>query len=405
MNTEPAPIQRRNYLDWLRVLTILIVLLFHSARLFDSAGWHVKNATAYFGFDFAVTFVSNWMIPLMFVISGASAFYALRKGGAGRFAKDKVLRLLVPLVVGAVTHVSLQAYLQARTQEGFTGSYWQFLPHYFDGLEFLGGHFPWTGNHLWYLEVLFVFSLALLPLLVWLKWGSGRRVLGRVGDFLARPWAFYLLAVPGAVLIPVLNPEHLFFNGDLWGGWALPLYAFYLLGGFAIASHAGVQEQIRRQRRFSLAAAAVLTVVVVSMILTVGDPDYGTLLYTIGTPLWSTVSWCWVLAILGYGMVHLTADRPALRYANKAVLPFYALHQTVIVAIGYVVVQWPLPVMVKYAVVAAGSFATIMLLYELLIRRVGLLRFLFGMKPRTRVLVAHLEESAPASPREALPSA
>jgi hypothetical protein len=60
------------------------------------------------------------MMPLMFVISGASLFYALGKGGFGKFLTDKVLRLLVPLFVGALTHLSLQSYLWDKTHGLFS---------------------------------------------------------------------------------------------------------------------------------------------------------------------------------------------------------------------------------------------------------------------------------------------
>jgi peptidoglycan/LPS O-acetylase OafA/YrhL len=36
---------RRFELDWLRVLAIAAVFLFHSGRFFDPLDWHVKNPT------------------------------------------------------------------------------------------------------------------------------------------------------------------------------------------------------------------------------------------------------------------------------------------------------------------------------------------------------------------------
>jgi glucan biosynthesis protein C len=89
-----------------------------------------------------------------------------------------------------------------------------------------------------------------------------------------------------------------------------------------------------------------------------------------------------VLAILGFGMQHLTFSTPFLRYANEAVLPFYILHQTVIIAIGYYVVRQAIPDPAKFVIIAVSAFAVIAALYELLIRRSNVLRFLFGMKPR-----------------------
>ena len=147
--------QRRHDLDWLRVLSILTVFIYHSTRFFNLENWHVKNSVTYFWVEVWNAFATNWMMPLIFVISGASIFYALGKGGFGKFLKDKVLRLLVPLLVGAFTHASLQVYLDRLTHGQFSGSYFEFLPLYFHGVYDDGdptaGNFAFHGMHLWYL--------------------------------------------------------------------------------------------------------------------------------------------------------------------------------------------------------------------------------------------------------------
>ena len=129
-----------------------------------------------------VSFLGNWLMPLIFVISGASLFFALGSRGVVRFVNDKVLRLLVPLVVGVFTHAMLGVYLERVTTHQFTGSFFAFIPHYFEGWYGFGGNFAWMGLHLWYLLILFVFSLLLYPLFRRLKAGVGARVLGAIGD-------------------------------------------------------------------------------------------------------------------------------------------------------------------------------------------------------------------------------
>ncbi len=111
------------------------------------------------------------------------------------------------------------------------------------------------------------------------------------------------------------------------------------------------------------------------------DPAFGTPARGVIWALFGLCSWCWVVAILGFGMRHLNFNTRFLQYANEAVLPFYVLHQTVLLAVGYFVVRWQIPDVLKFVIIAAGSFAIILALYEFLIRRFNLLRFLFGMKP------------------------
>jgi hypothetical protein len=79
-------------------------------------------------------------------------------------------------------------------------------------------------------------------------------------------------------------------------------------------------------------------------------------------------------------MQYLNVRTSRLDYANEAVLPFYILHQTVLLRVGYVVLQWALPEVVEWAVIVVISFALIMLIYEYLVRRWNVMRFLFGMK-------------------------
>lgn len=394
---ESKPAIRRFDLDWLRVLAILTVFVAHCGRFFDLEDWHVKNATTYPGMDVFAGLLITWLMPLIFVISGASSFYSLRKG-PGRFVRDRVQRLLVPLLVGIFSHVILAVYLDRLTHHLFYGSFIDFVPHYFDGLFFFGGNFAWMGLHLWYLEWLFVYSLACLPLFLWLTRGSGRQVLGRLGDLLARPLALYLLALPATLLIPFLNPGNLLFNRG-WGGWSLPTYIFFFLAGFVVTSHEGLQEQIRRCRWLSL-VAGLLSLAAVAVITTGrAEPRFGTSTYALGAVLHSLSSWCLVLAILGFGRQYLTAGRPVLRYANEAVLPFYILHQTVILGLGYSVVQWSIPDLLKYVIILTGSFAATMALYEFVIRRVNVLRFLFGMKPLPKETALGPVEQPAASSR------
>jgi glucan biosynthesis protein C len=77
------------------------------------------------------------------------------------------------------------------------------------------------------------------------------------------------------------------------------------------------------------------------------------------------------------------------------VLPFYILHQTVLVSVGFFVVRWPIPDLLKWAIILSSSFAIIMGLYEFLIRRSNILRFLFGMKPLPKEIAAIPAEAVP----------
>jgi glucan biosynthesis protein C len=392
MNTKLGTTTRRHDLDWLRVLAILTVLVFHSSRFFDLEDWHVKNAAQYLGVQVWIIILASWMMPLIFAISGASLFYALGKGKTGKFIQDKVLRLLVPWVVGLFTHVSIQVYLDRLTHGQFSGSYFEFLPHYFTGIDLFGGSMPWTGMHLWYLVMLFVFSLVFLPLFRWLKLGSGQSLLERIGSFLSRPGGPILLALPTVAILLLVDPDSTLGNWEN-GGWYYVNYITFFLGGFLIFAHEGLQQRIQGQRWLWLGAGLVMLVLAFA-VWRGNDPAFGSLRFNVIYTLFGFGAWSFVLTILGFGMKHLTASTPLLKYANAAVLPFYVMHQTVLLVVGFFVVRWNIPDLVKFLVIAASSFGIIMSLYEYLIRRVNVLRILFGMKKEARIQQASAREQA-----------
>ena len=378
------------YLDWLRVLAILTVFVYHTSRLFNVEGWYVKNPTWYPWVEVWNGFATIWMLPLIFVISGASLFYAVGKGeggikGAATFVKDKALRLLVPVVVCDLTHASLQVYLDRLTHGEFSGSYFQYLPNYF--LD----DFEWQGMHLWYLWVLFVFSVLLYPLLRWFK-GRGQGVLSKLGDLLSLPGAVYVLALPAIVLVVLLDIESAVMYNN--AGWAFLVYLWLTLAGFLVVSDERLQASIERLRWLSLPLGLVLAAAQVPLLGLEEAPAFGTWRYALGWGARALGSWCCILAILGFGRKYLTFRTPFLTYANEAVLPFYILHQTVILSVGYFVVQWVIPDLLKWLIVLPVSFAIIMVLYEFLVRRYNVMRFLFGMKLKPKAPAAQSQRAA-----------
>ncbi len=380
---DTKQVQRRYDLDWLRVLAILTIFFYHTTRFFNSEYWLVKNPTSYFVMDVLETTLANWIMALIFAVSGASLFYALDKGSVGKFIKDKVLRLVVPLVtMGTFIFGPWQIYLGRLSHGEFNGSFFEFLPRYFQP-----ENFDFTGAHLWYLEMLFIFCLIFLPLCLWLKRGPGQHVMGRLGDLLASPRALYLLALPTSLCLILTEGDSFLGNTD-WGGGSILTHATFFLSGFLIVSHERLQKNIQRFRWLSLALVMIVMATLFGLLTVIGQPPSGTFLYTLGRALWGLWSWCWVLTILGFGMKYLSFNKPILAYANEAVLPFYILHQPVLLSVGYFVVRWAMPAAMKFVVIDAISFAIIMAVYEFAVRRFHVMRFLFGMKALSRASVA-----------------
>ncbi|MFC1579680.1 acyltransferase [Thermodesulfobacteriota bacterium] len=380
MITDPS--NRRYELDWLRVLAILVVFLYHSFRFFNLGDWHVKNVNTYVWVEIWNIFATRWLMPLFFIISGASLSYAIGKTrGWRKFYVDKFLRLMIPVMVASITHCALQVYLERLTHGQFSGSFLSFLPEYFNGV-YLGigmpGNFAYHGMHLWYLFFLFIYSLVCYPLFIWLK-GTGREILNRIMGLFAIPGLMYLLFPIPLLVIKALAPQEILNAGS--GGWGFLYYSWFLIAGFMIVSSERLQQHIKNQRWVSLLLGVALSTMYLYQLF---SPSREVLPAWIGDWIYTLFSffsaWSWLFAILGFGMRFLYFDRPLLRYANEGVLPFFILHQTVLLGIGYFIMSWEIHDFLKWAIVFTCSFIVIIALYTLLIRKFDLFRFLFGMK-------------------------
>jgi peptidoglycan/LPS O-acetylase OafA/YrhL len=373
---------RRYELDWLRVLAILTVFLYHSTRFFNQGDWHVKNVNTYVWVEMWNIFATRWMMPLFFIISGASLFYAMGKSkGWWRFYVDKFLRLMIPVLAASVTHCALQVYLERLTHSQFSGSFFSFLSEYFNGV-YLGigmpGNFAYHGMHLWYLLFLFIYSLICYRLFIWLK-GTGREILNRITTMFAIPGLMYIgFSIP-LLMMKALIPQAVLNAGA--GGWGFLYYIWFLVSGFIIISSARLQQQIKNQRWISLLLGMILTTAYLYQLFSPSRVVLPAWLSDWVYTLFSIFSaWSWLFAILGFAMRFLAFDRPFLRNANEGVLPFYILHQTVLLGIGYFIMSWKIPDVLKWAFVFTSAFIVIITLYTLLIRKLDLFRFLFGMK-------------------------
>jgi len=246
------------------------------------------------------------------------------------------------------------------------------------------GNLSW--HHLWYIPYIFVYSLLALPLFVWLKRPAGRDFLVRLRRWLARPGALLLLVAPSAVIDLLLRPIWPGDYNNLFGDWAnFTSKLVVFVAGFCLCSGEDLWTAIERYR-FRALAVGMLTMALVFMCWQDGVVLDGLALSAYRV-LRNLNVWAWLLAILGFGHRHLRFNHPILKYANEAVYPFYILHQTVIVVIGYHLVGWNASLWWKLAVVALSMTVACAVLYEGLIRRVNWLRPLFGLKIRRRPVV------------------
>jgi len=381
LNLMKSNPERLYYIDWLRVLAMLSIFFFHADRFFDYYDWHVKNGEHNIISSIHISFFSQWMMPLFFILSGAAVFYSLKSRSSSTFLWERVKRILIPLtIVGYLITSPPQMYFERLTHNRFEGSFWDFIPAYFQGVDMFGGNFPWHGFHLWYLVYLFLFSIILLPLFK-IRKNQKLSLLSSLSYWLEGPWCLMSLVVPLIIINIFIDYNGLgFMRGT--GGWDLFSYLFILVYGYLFFCNEKILETIKRIRSISLILAIILSLtgLVTEFGIKPEISENTLILYLILTFIRCFRVLLWIVAIIGFGEKYLNFNNQFLGYANEAVLPFYILHQFVLLLIGYWVVQWQINSLAKYIVIANLSFIVIMGLYEIFIKRFQVARFLFGLK-------------------------
>lgn len=370
--------QRRHDIDWLRVLAVLLLVPYHSAVIFARPYVSYIKVEPNAGLEAFAYFLNQWHMALLFLVSGVATWFSLSSRTWRQYLRERVNRLIVPLVFGTLAIVPIQVYFQRLHYGDFSGSFIRFYPHIFEGI-YPHGNFTW--GQLWFLAYLFVFSLIGVPLFLLLGKGKPRRVVEQAGAFCERPGALFLAAIPLMAAQAVLRAKWPGFQ-NLYDDWAN--FAFYFtvfVYGYLLCSDDGFGRAIDRHWRISLGLGigAVSVILALRQTGSAPAPDY--------SPAWvfymllhGFSSWCWLVALLGLGRRYLTFSNRVLEYATEAVLPFYVIHHAVIVVIGYYVVRWNAGDMLKFTIITIASLVLATILYDVLIRRTYATRFLFGMK-------------------------
>jgi glucan biosynthesis protein C len=367
---QTTPTSRYEFLDWLRVIAIFLLLFFHTGMLFVGWGWHITNAETIPALQLPMDLAHRLRMPLLFVIAGAGMWFALKRRTGTAFIAERTWRLLVPAVVGMFLIVPPQVFVERVAHGQWSGGYLDFMwQRVFQFQPYPAGDFSW--HHLWFIIYLYVYVLLLVPLLLW--W--------RKAQFDLRPGAWiYALALPlginEALLKPIFPETH-----NLISDWyVFNHYLLLTMYGFLLASMQGVWDWFAQHRHASL-ALGLTTLLGGLALIEVGVIHRGTPADSVFANIFT---WIWLLVFLGYGRQHLSFGNRLLTWARDASYPVYILHQTVIIMIAFKVIQQPWAPWTKYWVVLIATLLTCVLLYEFVLRRFALTRVVFGIKALRR---------------------
>lgn len=377
--------QRRHDLDWLRLIAIIILLFFHTGMWFNHWGWHVKNNELSYSFQYWMVWSHYFRMPLLLFISGAGTLMALGKRTPSQFRRERFRRLFIPLVFGMFIVVPPQIYYEHIKE--YNG-YWDFYKTVFNFVPYPKGSFSW--HHLWFILYLFIYSLLALPLLTFLRSERSVKFREKAFSFLSTPAG--LLFIPSVILLVtqiLLRPFFPDETHDLIKDWAyFTFYFLFFVYGIVCYSNPNLWNSIGMNRKFLLAVLLVALIPFYGCYFhfrgLVELPVTEDTLETIFDVTAIFVSWFTVITIIAYGQHYLNKPHKWLTIANEGLYPFYILHQTVIIAIGYYIVQLPWGIAAKYWTISFLTLFSCVAFYLAVIRPFNAMRFVFGMKPKKK---------------------
>jgi glucans biosynthesis protein C len=369
---------RRYDLDWLRVIVFGLLIFYHVGMFFVPWGWHIKNDIIFEWLKWPMAFLNQWRLPILFVISGMGTAYALSFRSGTTFIKERFYRLGIPLVFGMLVIVPPQIYIERLYHGALDVSYLEFyLHHAFTNGPYPSGNISW--HHLWFLPYLLVFSIILTPIFLAIRNAKNGKFLAFISSKISKNpynifWAIVPLYFYESLLEPFFNVTHNLTSD--WFNFISSLTLFFY--GFILINVKEVFFQAIDKIKW---ATLLIGIVAFGMQLLMWFTwEDSITVHFIEALLKVANIWAWIITIFAFSAQYFNRPSRTLSYCNQAVYPFYILHQTITVIIGYFIYDNTWPFVTKFFTMAFGTFAISWILYEFLIRRIRFMWPLFGLK-------------------------
>src|SRR5690606_38020294 len=198
-----STINRRYDIDWVRVIAIGLLLVYHVAVGFQSWGimiGFITNDKPWGSLWIPMAMLNVWRIPLLFFVSGMGVCFAMRKRNWKELLLERTGRILVPYAFGMVFIFPVSLYLWQR--------YYQFEITYH----------PHPG-HLWFLGNLFVYVLILAPVFFYLKRNEVGRVVLWLKKILGHPGGLLIVVSAFIAEVMLVNPRPYELYAMTWHGF------------------------------------------------------------------------------------------------------------------------------------------------------------------------------------------
>ncbi len=345
--------ERKDYLDNIRVICILLVVIYHVVNVFNCAGsmihYNVEGIPAVDSIGYAVY---PWFMSILFVVAGASARHSIEKRGVRGFVANRTKKLLVPLITCLFTIspavMAFSIYIKGEWAE------FSKIP-----APALAVVLALAGSaHLWFIAQLYLTSLAALLVRLVDKKGKLEKLGERAG------------VITLIVLAPVLFVLAQF--GNFLEVMRIPLYFTLYLLGYYVFSSEKVLERLK-EARIPLAVCALVLLPIQTYF------SFGiSFSVCVNYPLPHLYAWITVLAIFAF-YDKLNFKNKLFSYLQSRSFAIYLFHYIVIIAASYFAVEYlKLPIALCYVVSLVLSCLATVVMAEMFCR-IPVVRSLYGI--------------------------
>ncbi len=381
------------FLDWVRIIAFFVLIVYHVGMYYVSWDWHVKSPFASTSIEPLMMLSSPWRLSLLFLVSGVASSFMVARLGAGRFMRQRSVRLLLPLVFGMFVIVPPQAYFEVVEKVAYQGGYADFMKLYVTSYRgFCRGDdcldMP-TWNHLWFVAYLWAYTLAFGGLMLAL--GSRFDALARRVTAALQGWRLIVLPVLVLALIRLALRARFETTHALVDDWYNHAnYFFLFVLGAMMARERAVWPRLDALRWQALGLAVMSWA---ALVIFYALPDSAVtgqaLVYwrLVMSAVYVLCAWCAMVAACGFAHRHLNVDGPARRYLVNAVFPVYIVHQTLIVSMAHLIKPAGIAPAIEGPMLIALTLCISFGIVEV-VRRCALLRPVFGLPFRMEVVAA-----------------
>ncbi|WP_417289964.1 acyltransferase family protein [Corallibacter sp.] len=344
--------QRRYDIDWIRVIAIALLLIYHIAIIFQP--WalfigFIKSDQLLEDLWTPMTMLNVWRIPLLFYVSGMGLYFAMRKRQIKGLIIERSKRILLPFVFGCIAITTLHMFI--------------FQKYYNMPLSYYYG-----SSHLWFLGHIFIYVLVLSPLFYYLKKHEDSLFRKTLSTFMSYALGPIMVSVFFMLEVGLVKPQLFELYAQTWHGFFIGFVAFFF-GFLFVYSGTSFWKTVSKWKWLYIGIACVLYAIRYSGFESISNMYITTL-----------ESNCWIFGVFGLGYHYLNKPSALLTYLSQAAYPVYIIHMFVLYAGAYSILPLQIHPFLKFLSISLFTFIGCFLIYEFILKRIKILRPLFGLK-------------------------